>query len=343
MTFSNVISNGMKNFLCPVFFFLALCPLKAVVVAGANGGSDNANNTTSAQIQASLGINGAFYDNVISYSDAGAVYLGWRDTVNGPVAYALSEMHITFANTMVISGVTYSVSRQSISGSDLAVLSLTQTSGIMPPLPVVVLASSTPSVGSSIIMAGFGRERAQMATTDATVSDAVPVSGGTGYTTNATLEKRWGTNNTIGFGVFNRPTTSLIINGLTTTLTGSIFSTPSTGQWLTTNEAQAVSGDSGGGMFDSTGHLLGLMVTVSDPSAGGTEAFFGQETYFTNVPTYKSAVDLVTGGALVPEPPVSALALYSLIAMLVIRWTARRAIPARNGVGRAASPKLKSN
>ena len=93
-------------------------------------------------------------------------------------------------------------------------------------------------------------------------------------------------------------------------------------------------------MFDANGHLLGLMALVSDPSAGGTEAFFGQATYFSDVPTYKTAVDLVTGGALVPEPPVSALALYSLIAMLVIRWTARRAIPARSGGGRVDSPRL---
>jgi len=317
----------MKKFLFIGFVLLPLFPLKAVVVAGANGGSDNTNNTTSAQIQASLGINGSFYDNVLQYSDAGAVYLGWRDTGSGNVAYALSEMHITFANTMIISGVTYSVSRQSISNSDLAVLTLTQTSGIMPPLPVVELASSsaTPDVGTAIIMAGFGRARAQAATTDANVSDAVSVSGGTGYTTTATNQKRWGTNNTIGFGAGNlSPTFYASVNGRITNLTGSAFSMPSTGQWLASNEAQAVVGDSGGGMFDFNGHLLGLMVSVSEPSVGGTETFFSQETYFSNVPTYKSEIDRVIGGSLIPEPSVFALALFSLVAVILVRRMARQ-------------------
>lgn len=290
----------MRIALCLSLSLLIPCTLKAVIVAGANGGSDNANNTTAAQIQSSLGINGAFYDNVISYSNAGAVYLGWTNPGSGNVAYALSEMHITFSNTIVISGVTYSVSEQSISGSDLALLTLTQTSGIMPPLPAIVMASSTPAVGNTIVMAGFGQARVQAATTSANVSDAVAISGnGTGYTTSATAQKRWGTNTFAG-------TTSGLINGAQTNLGASDFTTPSPGQWLTTNEAQAVVGDSGGGVFNLSGQLVGLMAAVSGTS---TEAAFNELTYFSDLPTYKSTIDSITGGALIPEPGTISLFL----------------------------------
>jgi len=228
--------------------------------------------------------------------------------VNGPRAYVLSAMHITFSDTMVIGGVTYSVSREPISGSDLALLTLTQSSGIMPPLPVNVLASATPTIGTQIIMAGYGRERAQNATTSASVSDAVAVDGGTGYMTIAATEKRWGTNTTEDFGPPGQRPTGTVGS---TTVTYSIFSSPPTGGWLTSNEAQAVVGDSGGGMFNTSGQLLGIMYTVSNPSVGGTQAFFGQGTYFTNVPTYKAVVETQIGGALIPEPSVLGLAILA--------------------------------
>jgi len=312
----------MRSLPLILFSLLAVSPLRAVIVAGANGGSDNSNNTTASQIQSSLGISGAFYENVLRYSDAGSVYLGWRNTVGGPRAYVLSAMHITFSNTMVINGVTYSVTRESISSSDLALLTLTQTSGIMPPLPAMVLAPSTPSVGSSIVMAGFGRERVQAATTSASVSDAVAVTGGTGYTSLATTEKRWGTNTTATFGPGpNVKTTTASIAGRTTTLTQTIFTQPTTGQWLTTNESQAVVGDSGGGMFDLSGRLIGITASVSGSNV--TEAYFGEATYFTDVPTYKAAIDTAIGGTLVPEPSTSVLAGAALIGMLLAKFRSR--------------------
>lgn len=321
----------MRCSIAILFSFLALSPLRAVIVAGANGGSDNLNNTTASQIQASLGISGAFYENVIRYSDAGSVYLGWRNTVGGPRAYVLSAMHITFANTMVINGVTYSVSRESISSSDLALLTLTQTSGIMPPLPAMELALSTPSVGSSIVMAGFGRERVQAATTSASVSDAVAVTEGTGYTSLATTEKRWGTNATATFGPGpNVKTTTASIGGRTTTLTQTIFTQPTSGQWLTTNESQAVVGDSGGGMFDLSGRLIGITASVSGSNVN--EAYFGEATYFTDVPTYKAAIETAIGGALIPEPSVYALLVFALASASMLRWTAAIRTKSRQGV-----------
>lgn len=285
---------------------LVLTTFKAsgVVVAGASGGGDTSNNTTSAQMASELGLaNADFFNNVLSYSDASAVYLGWGNTINGPRAYALSAMHITFSNTIVINGVTYSVSRQAISGSDLALLTLTQNSGIMPPLPVTNLGSSTPTNNTNVIMTGRGRQRVQNATTSATTSDAVAVTGGTGYTTTSTQLIRWGTNQTSAFGPGPaNPTTTINVGTGNTTATRTIFNQPASGQWLSTNEAQAVVGDSGGGLFDYSGNLLGINLAVS--GSNSTEAFFGQATYFTDVPTYKTAVESAIGVTLIPEPRV---------------------------------------
>ncbi|MEX1117607.1 MAG: hypothetical protein WEB60_02325 [Terrimicrobiaceae bacterium] len=177
--------------------FLIFENAEAVLVAGANGGGNTSNNTTAAQIESQLGIDDAsFFNNVLHYSDASAVYIGWSNTISGPRAYALSAMHITFANTMVINGTTYSVTRQSISGSDLALLTLTQVGNIMPSLGAMTLSSTTPSNNTDVLMVGWGRNRAQNASTGANTSDAVAVTSGTGYTTTPTQVVRWGTNQT---------------------------------------------------------------------------------------------------------------------------------------------------
>jgi hypothetical protein len=280
-----------------------------VVVAGANGGGNTTNNTTSAQMTAQLGLtNTAFYDNVLPYSDAGSVYLGWASTSSGPRAYLLSAMHITLSNTMLINAVSYSVTRQSISGSDLALLTLANVDGIMPSLPVVNLASSTPSVGTSVIMAGFGRNRVQAATTNASVSDAITLTNGTGYTTTSPQVQRWGTNATAraNSSGFDSATIIIALGASNTTAIATQFDAPATNAWLSTSEAQAVLGDSGGGVFTTNGTLAGIVAAVS---ANGLEAEFTDKTYFTDIATYKAAVDTAIGYTLVPEPSTSALLL----------------------------------
>lgn len=282
---------------------------RAVVVAGANGGGNTTNNTTAAQMSAQLGLtNTAFFNNVLPYSDAGSVYLGWANTVNGPRAYLLSAMHISLSSTMLINGVSYSVARQSIANSDLALLTLSNVDGIMPSLPVVNLSTSTPRSGTAVIMAGFGLNRVQAATTNANVSDAITLSNGTGYTTTAPQVLRWGTNVTVRAGAFPPSTTTdIIVAGRTSTVTATQFDTPASNNWLTTSEAQAVRGDSGGGLFSTDGTLLGIVAAVS---ANGLEAEFGEKTFFTDIATYQPAVDTAIGYTLVPEPSTSALLFF---------------------------------
>ena len=292
------------------------CAASAVVVAGANGGGNTTNNTTSAQMTAQLGLtNTAFYNNVLPYSDAGSVYLGWANTSSGPRAYLLSAMHITLSNTMLINAVSYSVTRQSISGSDLALLTLANVDGIMPSLPVVALASSTASIGTSVIMAGFGRNRVQAATTNARVSDAITLTNGTGYTTTSPQVQRWGTNATVRANSFGQPspTTSINVGTNPTTVLVTQFDTPASNSWLSTSEAQAVLGDSGGGLFTTNGILAGIVAAVS---ANGLEAEFGEKTFFTDIASYKTAVDNAIGYPLVPEPATSALIAFGAASAL---------------------------
>ena len=283
-----------------VLLLPAVTDARAAVVAGANGGGNTSNNTTAAQMAAQLGLGDtSFYDNVLPYSDAGSVYLGWANTVAGPRAYLLSAMHINLSNTMLINAVSYSVTRQSIAGSDLALLTLSNANGIMPPLPVVSLATTTPSIGTNIIMAGFGRQRVQDATTNALTSDAVPVTDGTGYTTTSTTLLRWGTNRVAG--------TQTV--GSTETIS-TVFSQPNPGDWLATSEAQAVLGDSGGGLFAFDGTLLGIVSAISGTDPTKTQAAFGQATFFSDIATYKDTIDTAIGYTLVPEPSTTALLFF---------------------------------
>ncbi|MCC5839889.1 MAG: hypothetical protein JJT96_07185 [Opitutales bacterium] len=280
--------------------------LHGVIVAGLNGGGDNLNNTTQAELEALPGVSdGAFFNNVFRIGAGNAVYIGYRPDPSGPVAYALSGMHIGTFSTAVIGGVTYQVTQQiALDDSDLALLVLTQADNIMPTLQALTLSSSTPTNNTPVIMIGAGRNRVQAATSDANTSDAVSVTGGTGYTTTTppTRLKRWGTNTTLNFtgGGPPSPTDIEDVLGRDTVVFQTSFDEPASGEWLTTNQAQGVLNDSGGGVFTFDGILQGIMVAVTGFST--TEARFGDTTLMANIATYKDDIDAITGGALIPEP-----------------------------------------
>jgi len=282
----------------------------AVIVAGANGGANNSNNTTRAQLEALPTVSDGFYfDNVFTYRNGNAVYIGY-DPVN-QFAYALTAMHLGTQATLTIQSITYNIQdRISIGGSDLALLRLTQAGNIMPSLQAVTLASTALVNNTAVVMIGNGRSRVQGAATDANTSDAVAVTDGTGYTTSTTRQKRWGTNTTSNFGPPSSPTETFNILGLPTVTGRTVFNQPGSGEWLTSNQAQAVTNDSGGGVFSHNGILLGIMVAVQAPDA--TQARFGNTTLFANIATYQSAIESETGLALIPEPTSALLFLMSL-------------------------------
>jgi len=244
---------------------------------------------------------GHFFNNVFTMSGGNGVYIGYKNTVSGPVGYALSAMHLSYTGNLTIQGTTYTFgSRTAIGGSDLALYSFTHPSDVMPTLDALSLASSSPLAGTDIVMIGSGRNRVQDATTNATLSDAVPVTDGTGYETTTPRLMRWGTNQTEDHPPpMPSNLRTEVVAGRSTVLTLTTFDEPSSGEWLSTNEAQGVIADSGGGMFTYDGSLTGIMAAVT--TANSTEAAFGEGTLFADIATYKSAIDFETGGLLIPE------------------------------------------
>ena len=251
-----------------------------MVVAGANGGGNTSNNTTAAQMASQLGLaDTSFYNNVLPYSDAGSVYLGWANTTSGPRAYLLSAMHINLSSTMLINAVSYTVTRQSIADSDLALLTLANVDGIMPSLPVVNLATVTPAVGTGVIMAGFGRQRVQNATTNADTSDAVAVTDGTGYSTTAPQVKRWGTNQTVKFNATGpaSPTGTIFHCGSIDHDFFHGFRPAGFRSMAGQQRGPGRPGDSGGGVFGFDGTLYGIVAAVSGTDV--TDAAFGRNLF----------------------------------------------------------------
>lgn len=291
--------------------------LHGVIVAGFNGGGDNLNNTTQAALEDVPGVSdGAFFHHVFRIGAGNGVYIGYENTPSGPVAYAISAMHLGNLTNLspVINGITFQVTQQiQVGGSDLAVLVLSQADDIMPSLQAITLSSSTPTNNTPVVMIGEGRNRVQNATSDANTSDAVAVTDGTGYTTTnpPSRLKRWGTNTTLNFTGNGPPSPTRVedVLGRDTVVFQTQFDEPAPGEWLTTHQAQGVLNDSGGGVFTFDGVLQGIMVAVTGPST--TEARFGDTTLMANIATYKDQIDAITGGALIPEPSGVAFLLFA--------------------------------
>jgi hypothetical protein len=303
----------MKSISLIICIFCAVLPARAVIVAGANGGANNTNNTTEAQLESLPSVSdGHFLNNVFSMGGGNGVYIGFHDAPGGPIGYALSGMHLNYTSNLTIQGTTYTFeSREQIDGSDLALYSFSHPTDMMPDLRALNLATSTPTGSTPVVMIGYGRGRDQNATTDAFTTDAItplPDGGGTGYTS-GTRELRWGTNETELFGgTFQLANLNLVdVPGGTpdTLVNQTIFDEPADGDWLTTTEAQAVVNDSGGGLFAVDGTLLGIMVAVGAPDR--FEAAFGNATYSADIASYRPIIEQEIGLGVVLIPEVSQL------------------------------------
>jgi len=307
-----------------VFVFPALLvPLQSqgMIIAGAKGGANNTLNTTREELNDLTTLSdGSYFDNVFQFGGGAAVYIGFANTVDGPRGYALTGMHLGNQSTFNIQSDTYTtVDRISIEGSDLALIRFSHANNNMPSLQAINLTASTPNHTDPVVMIGRGRNRAQNATTDANTSDAISVNGNEGYTTTSTRLKRWGTNNVSNFG--NQPGggpggTPIILNtfnigGRETDVFRTVFDQPSSGEWLTTNQAQGVAGDSGGGVFSFDGTLMGIMVAVQTLDGSNNNALFGNTTLIADIGTYRNSIDAETGGILIPEPGTIFLALIA--------------------------------
>lgn len=304
---------------------------QCVIVAGASGGGDNTNNTTRAQLESELSTFFPAYENVISYSDASGVYLGYDPATKD--VWVLTARHVNVGgSTIVIDGLTYDRQPDGdgfgyLVGGDLRLVRYTRPDQAVPTLPAVKISSTAPVAGTSVVMIGSGQNRVENGSTNAGTSDAASLTIGTGYHWSGTNIERWGTNvieaefpNSLETGGPASGTTGTVSMGAYSTVAFyTDFDQPGGGQWLSSNEAQGSVGDSGGGAFyfDGTQWVLsGIFSSVTsfvgqDPNSSA----FGAGTIITDVATYKSAIDSALGGVtLVPEPATAALAGLALLA-----------------------------
>ncbi len=308
----------------------------AVIVAGASGGSNTTNNTTQAQFVSEYGISFPIYDNVVQYSDASGIYLGHNASTKD--VWVLTARHITTngsaGSTIVIDGLTYNRQAEGIDGygvqvgGDLRLVRYKRLDLAVPSLQAVAISTTVPVALTQLMMVGYGQNRTEFATGDASTSDATSTTVGTGYHWSGTNLKRWGINhieaeflNALEVPTAVTGTTGTFSMGYNTIGYMTDFDEPVSGQWLDSNEAQGSLGDSGGSAFYYSGgqwYLSGIFSSIATfgGQAGNTSAF-GNLSLLTDVASYSSSINTALSGVtLVPEPSTVWLMAFGAMALL---------------------------
>lgn len=181
----------------------------------------------------------------------------------------------------------------------------------------LTIAATTPADGTPVTMIGAGRDRGPFTEwsidtgTEPPTWTVVPSGGdAAGYLTDITRAMRWGTNAIDSSDVWVRA--SDLVPPLDVLSIATVFDVQPGG-----TEAQAVFGDSGGGLFvknDMAWELAGLIFDVAayagQPVPGGT-AVFGNLTYSADLSFYRPQIM-----AIVPEPGYLAVVAGGLGAIL---------------------------
>lgn len=308
VTFQSVHPSCLKKIVLMAALILPLPLVRAVVISSGNG-SGNTN--------APSGPNGDLGWNYVgSLNGASGVYLGGG---NG-LGWVLTANHVGFGN-FTLNGTTYSAiagSGQQIGSIDLYAFRITVGQGTgLSLLSNLTLAGTSPAAGETLTMIGNGKDRAPGVTTwfiDTTQPSwtwsTSSFSGATatvqGFLLQGTSSKRWGSN--LSDGTTNINFTSMI---QTTFLGGA-------------HNAQAVLGDSGGGVLTAIGSgyqlsgIIDLMGTLNNQP--GLTAVAYDTSYAIDIATYREQIIAVTG---IPEPSVWMLSLTGLGVLIA---TARRRI-----------------
>jgi hypothetical protein len=284
---------------------LAARPAGAVIVTGGY------NNATQAGLDAYLAGSSQtafpYWNNLVTVNSASGVYLGYNpSTMRG---WVLTAQHVGVPSSITVAGNTYTVAGGTqIGSSDLRLLQI--GGGVadptLPLLPTVPIASAAASVGDFLLMFG----RAYTSSTNAPYIGVAPgINDG----------MRWGTNTVELIGSVNIGTIAAP-NWQPYLITD--FDGPAD-PGVTAYDAQGSAGDSGGGLFIQRGGLWELSGIAHFVAEGSTvdgnvnPSQYGDFTGYTNVRSYASAIQSVTG-TLVPEPS-SATLLVGMVALLLHR------------------------
>ena len=310
---------------------VSLClaaPAHAVIVGGTNG--DGFANATEAGLEIALASlsrpSFPFWDNLLRYSDASAIYLGRNSSATR--GWVMSANHISETSSITVTGQSYNIidplpldagqNGHRIGTTDIVLYEIDLTTHGAPDLLAVPLASSAASAGEFLLMAGRGmRLGAGTGGEDTTA----PYTWGTPGTTDAN-GIRWGTN-------FLDAANVDLGGGL-----GGIYlrtdfdeSGAPPGDSPTPFDGQASLGDSGGSFFRLEGGqwvVGGVIYSVGDgPDGDGVAnpAGYGDRSYATDARIFRTDILAITG-TLVPEPSASTLLVFAASGLL---WRRRRA------------------
>jgi hypothetical protein len=294
----------------------------ALIISGPNGtGSGNSTQGSLATYLSGAGSPAfPYWDNIIQVSDSSGVYLG----ASGTYGWVMTAAHVVplgIGNIITVASTAYAVHDiQLIGSSDLRMYRIGGELGdaALPGIPNVLLATTTPVAGTSLL--DFGRGSRQEGTANsATNSDIAEAPGAnpTYYDWGSASMMRWGTNTTINLpayvgGPTGSPSATFTVGPYTTNLVYSSFEDVGSGNYLTATEAHFATGDSGGGMFTLNGsnwELTGWNAYVlgdpGNPGQPGSTSAFGNMAFYGNIPAVKSSIE----AAFVPEPSVGCLIL----------------------------------
>ena len=304
-----------------LFLTLSLTPLQALVISGPNGAG--AGNTTQASLNSHLASQGKpafnFWGNQIQVSDSSGIYLGRNDNYGWVLTAAHVSPLAVNANIIVVAGTAYAVRDVvTIGSADLRLYRIGGNLGdaALPSLPNILLATTSPLLGTDLL--DFGRGRRVEGTANSAFNSDIAQGPGTNpnyYEWGSPSQLNWGTNQSsvlpgwIGPPLANA---SFLVGPYTTDLFFSRFDDPGSGNYLDATEATFSVGDSGGAAFRLNGgnwELAGLNLYVDQDPAHvaqpGASAGFGDAAFYANLATYRN--DIIA--AMVPEPSAAFLLL----------------------------------
>jgi Trypsin. len=245
---------------------------------------------------------GGGWDYVGSVGGASGVYLG---ETNGAF-WVLTAVHVG-AGSFTLNGITYGMvagSAVTLSGNaDLVLFRIDANPGLAP----LDIASSTPVIGTTLTMIGYGVGReAEPTRWTQDWHETNSVGAYQGYKWSGPSIKRWGTNTVSGFGSGG------------SVLTTTFYTTFGMGT------AQATLGDSGGGVFLADGTLTGLVIAVqgmngqpSGTSLFGAMSGTANRTQIADLSVYRSEILGIMNSAVIPEPQTEVLVLVSGVLLFV--------------------------
>ncbi len=231
------------------------------------------------------------WNNMAHVNGATGVYLGdrWMITAGhvGDGAVTFSDGRVF--NFTVGSGVTLTnPDGFGLTGAaDLRMFQLTADPG----LPKLSIATSTPGAGARVMMIGAGRDRAaneigwQVTTSssgDVWTPAPLPITNAKGFSLLSTSHMRWGQSSVVGQPFGLSATNTVVFDTRFSSASGPM-------------QAQAVSGDSGGGVFQSVAgswNLAGLIDAQEFPltnQPSGT-VVFGQSTDVTDLALFHDQI-----------------------------------------------------